>query len=1165
MSSRASQAELELLARQLIRFHDSRHSNTTLIAQNHLDFAHHLVRHAPQPPLDLLPFPLEWAESTSRFRRFLTGWSVRHHIYQPDASEEAGASLLEEAANVPLPVTPPSQQIRLDISVGPPSVGHSRAAVTKWPPSEGESTTDSTIRQLGDLSIHSSPSVGNPPTPSARHAAPSIVRHFATRTDRAHAQPQATSSTVTTPEIPRTQSQNHVAATPDAMALTPEAAANLIAAAFERQNANIAEVVALTMQQIQAAGTHPPAGSGSLKAEEVGFFNPSLRDTDGSGTVTHGKQTIYTDIWAFTARLKHLTSVHGWPKVQTVWTTCLQAMALQWHSTELTDEERMTYASTPDVELVTTALEKRFKKSHADALSAIQTSSFTMRDVARGQQLRVFIQRVIRDGKSCGYSEHNQLMAAFQAMDPDIRTLLRKPSEATTTAQFLANVDEQESTIVDKAHGLYPSHSNRTYQSQAQPVQAYYGAQQSQYRPSYSFPNSQNHRNKFADNSNRQQRGSFNRPQNDNPNPDPQASPAPMTNLQDVYSPYFNGQPAQSRNWTPGRQPANATGSGSYGGQWRDNRAGNGRNGSSRSYSRNNNRNNWNNSWRNGTNPLRNAAFLGTDGHDRAPYVGGSFPQEEYDECQGYFQHVQDQADAGDFAAVGQFDEPCEDIISSGPIPADFGPPDLDDEQPIHDAAQFCHQIPRASSYTCTSCLKEFASNNRLHRHIRESHSTPEIRVNVAVAHDLFPAHHADPRLSLSHVMGSTETQAKRPVAIFDRPKRTGVTGLPIILSSVDSRPEVGTGFSYTPRTYLHMYIMPSPVSEKQMAVAGDTGCTRTIGDREWVLLQWPGAEVRTRAVPMIIRGIANDEHTTDEYVIVPLYFKGIRDGTPVVASFVREVTLVRGLQARMLIGMDILDEEQIDIILSRKIAVIQSCKVSIPISCTPKPTRKPVNVRVATDTRVAPRSYAMIATTKDACVAQDCVFEPISNLISVYATIADGASNKFPVRNDTDHEVLLPRRHRLGYLAPMEPDARADPVLSPELVDDAQELALHQPDRHEPKAERQLLGQLRDFTTSGEHTVKHPSGVTIFKHSNPRVTRALYDLITEFAEVFQDTGFADVAEEDRPRFHLHPGWEKRLRHKCKLYQVNDEDNCHGVNNSTNETGFKQMGVFWQE
>ncbi|KAI2632222.1 hypothetical protein GGR54DRAFT_25087 [Hypoxylon sp. NC1633] len=88
---------------------------------------------------------------------------------------------------------------------------------------------------------------------------------------------------------------------------------------------------------------------------------------------------------------------------------------------------------------------------------------------------------------------------------------------------------------------------------------------------------------------------------------------------------------------------------------------------------------------------------------------------------------------------------------------------------------------------------------------------------------------------------------------------------------------------------------MTDPTTEHEESICCDTGCTRTLADRDWVQRHYPGTEIRKRSTPMYIRGISEKEVVTSDYAMLRFYFKGIRDGKISVATFVREVTLMDG------------------------------------------------------------------------------------------------------------------------------------------------------------------------------------------------------------------------------------------------------------------------------
>ncbi|KAI2623214.1 hypothetical protein GGR54DRAFT_638454 [Hypoxylon sp. NC1633] len=89
------------------------------------------------------------------------------------------------------------------------------------------------------------------------------------------------------------------------------------------------------------------------------------------------------------------------------------------------------------------------------------------------------------------------------------------------------------------------------------------------------------------------------------------------------------------------------------------------------------------------------------------------------------------------------------------------------------------------------------------------------------------------------------------------------------------------------------------------------------------------------------------------------------------------------------------------------------------------------------------------------------------------------------------------------------------------------------------------ILGESTDFIKDAAgHLGRHPTGVSIFKPPEDAETYdRLHHLNTEFQEVFRDTGFAIVPEEELPKFLLRPEWENMIPKKCRPYIVNSEDN----------------------
>ena len=78
-----------------------------------------------------------------------------------------------------------------------------------------------------------------------------------------------------------------------------------------------------------------------------------------------------------------------------------------------------------------------------------------------------------------------------------------------------------------------------------------------------------------------------------------------------------------------------------------------------------------------------------------------------------------------------------------------------------------------------------------------------------------------------------------------------------------------------------------------------------------------------------------------------------------------------------------------------------------------------------------------------------------------------------------------------------------------------------------------------RSITAARKNTRKHEIGITVFDDpENPEVFRQLSSVFGRYKDVFEDTGFANLPEEDWMQIHLKPGWEKKIPKKCRVYPV---------------------------
>jgi hypothetical protein len=233
---------------------------------------------------------------------------------------------------------------------------------------------------------------------------------------------------------------------------------------------DIANIVARTVQAMQPVNPQPPQPVqvtlaqpvGGLKAQDIGYFDPKPRD-QGPGVVADGKVTKYTDVYAFCDRLNHLATARSEDEVKAVWTQCLLGNALVWHSHVLSDVDRQMLQGVP-LNLVIEKLKDRFRTDYSDAMNWIKASHFRLLDVAQDKDILVFVQTAIRNAKACNFDVQGQLVAAFEALDGDIQSELKKPNANTTLEDFLNDIRDRESVLRRRAAQRFPITADRRLQ-----------------------------------------------------------------------------------------------------------------------------------------------------------------------------------------------------------------------------------------------------------------------------------------------------------------------------------------------------------------------------------------------------------------------------------------------------------------------------------------------------------------------------------------------------------------------------------------------------------------------------------------------------------------------------------------------------------------------------
>ena len=131
-------------------------------------------------------------------------------------------------------------------------------------------------------------------------------------------------------------------------------------------------------------------------------------------------------------------------------------------------------------------------------------------------------------------------------------------------------------------------------------------------------------------------------------------------------------------------------------------------------------------------------------------------------------------------------------------------------------------------------------------------------------------------------------------------------------------------GFTYT--------IAPIHLSKTAKAepYCFDTSCLASIIDRQFLMAQDPTVEIRLMASPLKISGIVGNQHTSSKYVITTLRIPGKDKDGPVEAIITRELHIVDNLDAKILIGTDVILPEKMDILLLDKTLRIGTYNVDV-------------------------------------------------------------------------------------------------------------------------------------------------------------------------------------------------------------------------------------------
>jgi hypothetical protein len=192
-----------------------------------------------------------------------------------------------------------------------------------------------------------------------------------------------------------------------------------------------------------AAGAVGGEHQGHWCAEEVGFFFPDLHSSYGtSDIVTIGKDSFYRNATVFMDRLDDIVKLKGGDIVRSNISTCFRGAALQWYTTEVSEEEKVIFRSPSTtnnpqdpIHRWKVALRRRWDPPASVALQNFMTTKYTIPMAVSGASMIQYFSMKLRLAREAGITGvYQQLLTIWNGLDVEIREHIPEPDEDTTFA-----------------------------------------------------------------------------------------------------------------------------------------------------------------------------------------------------------------------------------------------------------------------------------------------------------------------------------------------------------------------------------------------------------------------------------------------------------------------------------------------------------------------------------------------------------------------------------------------------------------------------------------------------------------------------------------------------------------------------------------------------------
>ena len=842
--------------------------------------------------------------------------------------------------------------------------------------------------------------------------------------------------------------------------------------------------------------------------DDVGYFDPFYdnKSSDTAADVEHsGKATYFRDVYTFIDRIRDVARAKGETLVRQNLQLCLRGSAMVWYTRELTEDSKRLLGY--NVEEWYRLLQSRWKAPRHVGLSALLRERYTIQDASRKREPREYAQVIVKAAQNAEIGTlKDHVMIVWQNLDMEFQRDIPEPGHDVDLDAFLKSLDSRKYQ--------WWHHASRYGRTQPQPASRrsdarYDGGNRGGYKDSQSlrpfqplqgqFQNyrQQPYRSDNAYYGNQQYR---NEPQNVRQSSRPETKlqiTAPAgTSVSGSQRPEQINRPYQPQQ--PQQQPGPRY-------------------------------------------PNQRLPFRPAGNFQRYPQQP-QYPQKP----QKAYQAATEEEENGynephdDHPSHDNYEESEEAYHGTESPHQDYDPAEsfqagFPNQEPEYYADGYFTAVP-TPDHQCQRCRTRFASKNKLFAHLREECWKSQLREPSAGPVKLEKAIEVQPPLQANAAHPNVITSSSEPIS--------------------------GTGYAFRNYHYAVASLSWSAGGQKHEFCA-DPGCTMSVMDRTFMPSQ---TEVKRIPTKIPIRGIGSDLHYSDEYAVVTFYLEGTLSGSSDVtfARITREVHLVDDLKAGMLMGADILTPEHMAMDFSKQTLVVGSCKsLIVPISTRARsaPVKRVIKAKARLTVPARSTTSIQVAYSGVLPSDRDMLFEPACQLPlgvagGIYAHIVDAQFSQVQVTNDTDFEVVVPRKARLGTVEELESDGcfmveahhAGLAVGSPKswtrsLVKGftmalAAGVGLQQPPAAPDSSSVQSsINTPVSIDPRLEHVM--PNGVTVYGRS-PEAAMQLSATIEDYKDLFVDKGeTVDIPEDQWMPIPLKPGATSK---PARVYPVGQKD-----------------------